>query len=735
MSSIFNPVSKRIEFQNRIQGTYGEFATPAGRVNYLLTKARLGEDSTDQERRLTRHLVPVREVIPPEQLDFSQLLQRDLDDHRVAIGLIPYLLKPAMNGPAYFPPIVAVLLPFKSKAPSKFPEVNGPDFVTDDLPWHEWSAGESVRLRRLADEKGGVNPISLGEVAWNGESCQLVVVDGQHRAMALLAIDRTIRKAWQEGAGAKYKYFYENRVTSLLQETGSTLENIEVPVTVLWFPDMFGEDRDPHAAARKLFVDVNKEARTPSESRLILLSDTELQNIFVRSVLKKLRNTQDRSRIPLYCVEYDNPDIKNTQSARWSALTNIHSIKQMVSRAVFGPGKYVNRVNVAIAKREPLGERDAFMREQLNVASVFPATIGTDFARDDLGNDTFPAEAIELLAEAFDESWGTAIIEVLSGIVFYNAHATALNQIKDAWLSDDAISTLAFDALFGGIGMYWTLRESSEHWKRLKEGDPRAPKPDVVKAWELLLKKQNEFERQRSTVLFASASRVSETNAVFQAANTQACQVGLILTFATVCRQALRPSSPGIRDISVALTRAINTWIAAKNSGAYDRRLFLLRPGDGAPKYPLNLITHMDTPRSIQFRYFWLEILNSPEARSDIDAVVDLESLARLRDEARTNYVDFIAALKTKALKTSHPELTEAQRVSRGMSGARSEVRKALGKWFVWEDESELNEWFTDLQSEPQSEATSESDLNQDESPDHEELLEDALEDLQESED
>src|SRR4051794_8117306 len=109
-------------FQNHVQGTVGQFKTPAGQVNYLMTKARLGTGAVDPERRLTQHLAPVREVMQSEDLDFSQLLQRDLDDHRVAVSLVPYLLQPDWTGPAFFPPIVAIALPFEQRRPSTFPE-------------------------------------------------------------------------------------------------------------------------------------------------------------------------------------------------------------------------------------------------------------------------------------------------------------------------------------------------------------------------------------------------------------------------------------------------------------------------------------------------------------------------------------------------------------------------------------------------------------------------------------
>ena len=366
-------------FQNYAQGLVGEFNTPAGKVTYLMAKARLGSDATDPERRLTQHLVPFREVIPAEQLDFNQLLQRDLDDHRVAVNLIPYLLEPNWTGPAFFPPIVSIALPFQGQQPSEFPTFGPPSVVeVDTLYWQQQDAGQYVRVRRLASQTGELSPIPLGQVWWNGEFCKIVVVDGQHRAMASLAIDRTVRKTWLESTGARYRYFYESRIKDLLGRHRDPLETIEVPVTILWFPDKFGPGNEPHKAARKIFIDVNKEARTPSESRLILLSDSELLNILTRATLTQLRNQGGEEFLPLYSVEYDNPDTKTTQSARWSALTNIHILKQMVMRTVFGPPKYVNSVDVPIGKREPEEEKNAFMRKQLKVDTLFPPIIEGD---------------------------------------------------------------------------------------------------------------------------------------------------------------------------------------------------------------------------------------------------------------------------------------------------------------------------------------------------------------------
>jgi len=113
-----------ITYQQVAFGTWGRFNTPAGVIEFLETKARLGSGSTDAETRLTRFLKPVREALSTKDMDFNQLLQRDLDDHRVATELVPYLMHANQAGPAFFPPIVVALLPFDGPKPPKLPTAN-----------------------------------------------------------------------------------------------------------------------------------------------------------------------------------------------------------------------------------------------------------------------------------------------------------------------------------------------------------------------------------------------------------------------------------------------------------------------------------------------------------------------------------------------------------------------------------------------------------------------------------
>src|ERR1700722_10891748 len=102
MSFLSAPVSF---FRNKVLGSWGTFQTPAGKVNFILTKAKLGTQELNPVSQLTRLLLPAREALNVKEMDFGQLLQRDLDDHRIATDLVPYVLRPEPNGPAFFPPI------------------------------------------------------------------------------------------------------------------------------------------------------------------------------------------------------------------------------------------------------------------------------------------------------------------------------------------------------------------------------------------------------------------------------------------------------------------------------------------------------------------------------------------------------------------------------------------------------------------------------------------------------
>lgn len=693
----------KIIFRDYVQGTWGRFDTPAGRVDYVMTKARLGGDADAPERQLTKSLVPVREVMDAGALDFNQLLQRDLDDHRVAVKLIPYLLTQKSTGPAFFPPIVAVLLPFQNKRPTSFPTLGPPNPVEhDEAQWQEERAGNAFRVHRLLGSDGEVHGANLGKLWWNKSETSLVVLDGQHRAMALLAVERTLSNTWQ-GNGEKFRPFYEHQVAKLLDEhqvSEVDLAKIEVPVTVCWFPKETGESSRPHEAARKLFVDVNKEARPPSESRIILLSDGELSNVLTRSLLSALRGS-NKTHLPLYAVEYDNPEVNTSRPARWSVMTNIHLLKMAVNRCIFGPPKYLTNLAQPIGGREGTVERDDFMRTQLDLVSLLPEYFddgGYAYDRDGIGDLKFPLGRAEALTGRFMETWGQAILTLLSQTEPYAAHAASLTSFKDSWHATNTYAQLAHDALFGGVGIYWTLRDSYDHYQDKRKDGPKPPKSDVILAWETLKEKEGDFDKHRAHAYLGNLrpDSIRRCKTAFSVFNTHACQLGMIMTLASLWE--MRKSQPGGADLkdlpafSEALVKAWNSFFQLDRGRARDRRHSFSRDCSN----PINQITNMDTPNAVYFRYFWMQALTTQAVWAHVAPwLTNRGDFEVGLGQARRVYLDLCVKQQAKALEISQPGLTAANREKEADELATDALKKALRHWFGVADR-EFEAWRAD---------------------------------------
>ena len=81
-----------------LKGSVGSFKVGTGRpgqnsleVKYFLTHVGL-DFASGANQAVLDHMAPVRELFDFEELDFDEIMQRDIDDARVSSELIPYLL-------------------------------------------------------------------------------------------------------------------------------------------------------------------------------------------------------------------------------------------------------------------------------------------------------------------------------------------------------------------------------------------------------------------------------------------------------------------------------------------------------------------------------------------------------------------------------------------------------------------------------------------------------------------
>ncbi|WP_208524366.1 DNA sulfur modification protein DndB [Paraburkholderia tuberum] len=625
---------------------------------------------------MTQFLRPVREALPVAEMNFNQLLQRDLDDHRVAVELVPYLLNPDRTGPAFFPPVVACLLPFLNRAPlQNFPKAIDTEIVKDFGAWQPTEYGAAFRFDRLlaGQTANEFHASKLGRVNWNPESTELVIIDGQHRAMALLAIDRTINHRWN-GSAEKYKSFYEPIVQRCLdgmsaEERQIAFSNVELPVTVIWFPEL-PERSNQHQAARKVFVDLNKNARPPSPSRLLLLSDTDLISIFTRSLLNDMRS--DGAGYPVFAVEYDNPARDQASSAKWSTLTNVANMFESVKRLICGPERFFKDMGSAFVGRDNETQMRLALANSLDLPAAFPETFVDDrtYTRDEIDATTFPPTKVPDLTKQFNDGWGYLMKQFFSELVPFKAHALALRQLRDGWNPNgEPAASLAKDAMFEGVGLYWTLKESEAHWRadnqRLKEEiKPLLPRTDVVNAWDGTQAKKAEFAALRAKAFLKSASKVEESDAAFSIYSTAACQIGFVLAARAVAF-ANNVEFGAIRNFVDALMSGVNA--------ALDKReLFISR----AHTKSLNMLPKLDTPYAVYFRYFWLELFNSKEASAALQAAGFAADVAGLCGRGRWQYREFLIKLLAKMKRSADATLSEQQ----ALAQAKADTDKSLAR-------------------------------------------------------
>ena len=215
-----------------INGRYGKLSISkenekSQEVVFVQTNLEWAHDTPDiQMTNLLDHLDMFREFYPINDLKFDELLQRDIDDFRITTSMIPYLLgidsyeKNLMgtveNNPIFFPPVIAIVVPITSeRRPEKYyPGEVHEETRSDGETWHSVSQKIGTDEKPIAEfsrQQATSNKHSQyeGKVKVNTTNCQIVIIDGQHRAMSLLALHRNLANGWDGNLNRQpFKHYY-----------------------------------------------------------------------------------------------------------------------------------------------------------------------------------------------------------------------------------------------------------------------------------------------------------------------------------------------------------------------------------------------------------------------------------------------------------------------------------------------------------------------------------------------
>jgi len=329
-------------------------------------------------------------------LRIQELMQRDIDDDRVKNEIVPYLRIPASHTSArFFPPVLVALVPHadqkllerypKPALTSKggFPRVEDKQ---EELFYEEREYGSAFSVRiPLTDEHAVLETDAMfhgTELRWNRDTLHLLVLDGQHRLVALKA---ALGLLSEEELARGYEK------SKLTEDELSRLSFSSLPITII-FPPMLWEGNSAAdglslvSIFREVFVDVNKNAKPVSIARNILLNERDLISIFAREVIQGCvtesslpKNKVLTSGIPLYSFEWEPLEGTELKILDTRAISSVAVLKQCLDRMFLRSDDDQDTFRTMLEAEEGDKSLDPTIKKQSGI--MIPALSTTSFAR------------------------------------------------------------------------------------------------------------------------------------------------------------------------------------------------------------------------------------------------------------------------------------------------------------------------------------------------------------------
>ncbi len=532
-----------------VRGVLGHFKVPNANltVEYILTYASLDEGNTPNGQLLDL-LVPVREVFSLNDLSFDHLLQRDLDDYRVSEEMVPYLLGNKYPGevfsePRFFPPILAIIVPMKGENMNElYPKcIEIPD-EEDEVPLQVFKYGNVFSVKREKGLDGQLAQSSV-DLCIHPTQAKLVIVDGQHRAMAMLAAYRGISNKWD---GNGFQYFYKEINLDDISDK-SILHQIHLPVCIAYFPELtlgnqadqgqIDEERNLTTACRRLFLDVNRNARQPSKAREILLDDTDLVACFTRQLFNMVKQNTETNMLQLHHTEYDNPHDK-IPTTRPLALTNVYSIYSTLRSILLTRDETIWNPLAQYGSGRP-AENNERLRRELNLEAKLTEKEKEQYGIEisNITYNNYPRQGEVKFRQCFEEGWGRVMVNSLSNFYPFSKHIEAVDTTLETCERHIRENKIAYIALVEGQGLRHTLDQKQKRKTKQDNEKKDGVKSDIQKAWEVLKAIEEEFKICRTRLYLQlntkpDKNQIRKVNSLFDCFGSNAFQSGMFMAFA-----------------------------------------------------------------------------------------------------------------------------------------------------------------------------------------------------------
>ncbi len=602
-----------------IFGTYGEFqvkgesAADGGvKARYFLTKVKPA--GKGREALLAKNLRPWREIFSSKEMNFDEMLQRDLDDSRVAHDLIPYLLGDKGNYARFFPPILAILTPKKNSDGiyDFYPKPKDKFESNNDLKQEYYDFGDLFKLSSFEMQTDrGVEKSPLFKLKVNTQNTSFIIVDGQHRAMAVLALYRQLH-GW--GEMKDFSPYYEHIGKPQVED----LENIELPVCIIFFPDIYEENSEvvKHGInlkkiCREIFLVVNKSAKKVSKARELLLDDDDIAAHMMRKTLQEIKDesklNNDYERIKIFSINYGDSEKEFKSGGKVYELTTAITLHKIHSAFAFtNETEFTLKQNpdVTDMRKVRFSER---VVDMLSSKVHFPENL-TVLSRESA--KIFSPESLKIIVDNLCEASNYSVISLFNRFNFYKIHNKVLQQmyfnLNSERTASDPLWQNALKIFFDGSGV---RKIFEQHKSRLEESQEEAKygynndskSKDTIDAqlkscqkiqrhvedWEMMFadkRAQNIFGFSDDFYEMNQEKKIefkNKSNNLFRNAfATQAFQIGFIMLIHSLVGEVISEAKDGILqdyDERVVITKkitdivieSINIYFPDESSKAY----------------------------------------------------------------------------------------------------------------------------------------------------------------------
>lgn len=646
-----------------IWGTHGEFSIGdienKMKAVFLETKIRPGGEG-EWVNELADQMVPWREVFDISEVTFDELLQRDLNDSRVAHELIPYLLGKTGNFARFFPPILAVLAP---KATSSGIEACYPNRV-ENVEGIDYSFEKLFDFSIERNEDG--EPAPLARIDYNRQKSAFIIVDGQHRAMAILALHRQITKSWERNKGSKYQYLYSH-----IEIDPAEIESIELPVCIVFFPDLTYDNEelrnkgiDLKSACREIFLIVNRKAQTVSRERELLLDDQDFAAHMMRGTLSKLKdrtqNIDTLSRI--YCFAYGDSDDQDKKAVvsgqiEYSSAMALHKLHAAASFGIPHGFRLKEPADISTKPytKHPHRPMEILFGTKLNKSP----TLSRESCK--AHSLKYVKEVVEYLEELND----MILLSLFDEFRPFKIHNQVLSALKtrmeDPHIMANEHQSKCYSLIFEGNGVRSVFYDHHERMRKVKKDkeDNNEEISDYIKnqiefcsiVQQILTKREREIRRRRACKFFSidferfyntedetlEQDRVeleSMARAVFDTVSTQAFQIGYLMSILTIVEECMSGTCEYESRKELTLTvndfvlKSLNHYFSPTNKKTYqsfggfiteNRASAFNANKQGLRAFLSMFVNEINERQWAFFRYCILEIIFSEFCKESLD--------------------------------------------------------------------------------------------------------------------